>query len=169
MMVRALWGAKHYFQDSLFFLMLKIILNGILCMFGVVVLVQNKFEANHTHPWWYGITDNYLPVFLERHIMLTSFQHLYCIQLLLLPLLLTVLYIFISLFKEQKLEAASKNSPTCIFALLILNLIGHFGCCNLHLVLLFCTFAREVGNNQKYICAAWSPVPLQVMCQQVFV
>lgn len=34
-------------------------------MFGVVVLLQNTFGANHTPPWWYCVMDKYLPVFLS--------------------------------------------------------------------------------------------------------
>ena len=48
----------------LFFFTLKIVLNDFGCIFGVVVLLQNKFGANHTPPWWYCMMDKYLPVFL---------------------------------------------------------------------------------------------------------
>ena len=34
-------------------------------MFRVVVLLQNKFGAKHTPPWWYCMMDKYLPVFLS--------------------------------------------------------------------------------------------------------
>lgn len=57
----ALWGPIHYFQGYLFFFMLKSVHNNIGCMFGVVILLQNKFGSNHTTLRWYGMMNKYLP------------------------------------------------------------------------------------------------------------
>lgn len=35
------------------------------CTFKVVVLLQNKFGASHTPPWWYGVMYKHLPVFFS--------------------------------------------------------------------------------------------------------
>lgn len=35
------------------------------CIFGMVLLLQNKYVANHTPPWWYCMMNEYLPVFLN--------------------------------------------------------------------------------------------------------
>ena len=63
--IRALWGPNHHFKDSLIFFTLKIVLNDIGFMFGVIALLHNKFGSNHIPSWWYGMMDGYLPIFLS--------------------------------------------------------------------------------------------------------
>ncbi|XP_075044669.1 mucin-5B-like [Mixophyes fleayi] len=55
--MKALWGPYHHFQDSLIFFMMKIVLNDIGCIFGVVVLLQNKFGVNQMPPNLYCTYD----------------------------------------------------------------------------------------------------------------
>lgn len=47
-------ASRFHFQD-LFFLLLKIVLNDLGCMFRVINLLQDTFWANHMSPW--GMID----------------------------------------------------------------------------------------------------------------
>lgn len=58
-------GLCHHFQDFFWFLMLKMVLNDLGGMFEVILLLQNKFRANHTPPSWYCMMDKYLLAFLS--------------------------------------------------------------------------------------------------------
>lgn len=58
-------GLCQHFQDVFWFPMLKMVLNDLGVMFRVILLLQNKFVANHTPPWWYCMMGKYLLVFLS--------------------------------------------------------------------------------------------------------
>lgn len=49
-------------EDFLFFLTMKIV--PIDCKFGLIVLLQNKFGANHTPPWQNIMMHKYLQCLL---------------------------------------------------------------------------------------------------------